>query len=205
MAAAQFYVARENSKDAQKELKLALDGNPSDAKCFELLGLIALDEFNFDGADKAISMIRRVDRRSTAADLLESRNLLHQRRPKMPRFRCVAYWIISRRISKPWDCWQRHLRCDWMKSRLTKSRTGGGARSRQCHRLFRSGRAASAMRQYPRAEKMYRKAIERAAWWSAARNGLGLLLTQSGDEENAKSVLDAAYSIDPSIIAQPTI
>src|SRR5438045_9253783 len=62
---------------------------------------------------------------------------------------------------------------------------------------FEVAEQLSAMRQYPRAEKMYRKAIERASWWSAARNGLGLLLTQSGDEDNAKAVRDAAYSSDP--------
>src|SRR5436305_1741960 len=47
LAAAEFYVARENPKEAQKELMLALEGNPNEAKCFELLGLIALYEFNF--------------------------------------------------------------------------------------------------------------------------------------------------------------
>src|SRR4029453_176630 len=59
------------------------------------------------------------------------------------------------------------------------------------------GDVLGGMRQYPRSEKMYRVAIERAPWWTAPRNGLGLLLTQSGDEDKAKAELDAAYSLDP--------
>ena len=38
------------------------------------------------------------------------------------------------------------------------------------------------MRQYPRAAAMYQIAVHDAPWWSAARNALGLLYTQSGDE-----------------------
>jgi tetratricopeptide (TPR) repeat protein len=198
LAAAEFYVARENSKDAQKELKLALEGNPGDARCFELLGLIALDEFNFDGADKAIAMIRRVDRRSTAADLLEARNLLHQRRPKDAE-------LPLRRVleNQPKNLEAMGLLAASFALRLDDD--GANKILAQVEALdpdnatayFEMAEQLSAMRQYPRAEKMYRKAIERATWWSAARNGLGLLLTQSGDEDNAKSILDAAYSIDP--------
>src|SRR5438105_3842873 len=198
LAAAQFYVSRENSKDAQKELKLALEGNPNDEKSIELLGLIALDEFNFDGADKAIAMIRRIDRHSTAADLLESRNLLHQRRPK------DAESPLRRVLDKqPKNIEAMGLLAASFALRLDEDQANKIlAQVEQLDpdnatAFFEVAEQLSAMRQYPRAEKMYRKAIERASWWSAARNGLGLLLTQSGDEENAKSVLDAAYSIDP--------
>jgi tetratricopeptide (TPR) repeat protein len=55
----------------------------------------------------------------------------------------------------------------------------------------------AAMRQYPRAAAMYKVAIERAPWWTAARNGLGLLYTQSGDEDLARATLDAAHALDP--------
>jgi tetratricopeptide (TPR) repeat protein len=198
LAAAQFYVERENSKDAQKELKLALEGNPNDAKCFELLGLIALDEFNFDGVDKAISLIRKIDRHSPAADLLEARNLLHQRRPKdaEPPLRRVlenqpknieAMGLLAASFALRLDDEQANKILAQVEQLDPDNATA----------YFEMAEQLSAMRQYPRAEKMYRKAIERASWWSAARNGLGLLLTQSGDEDNAKSVLDAAYSIDP--------
>ena len=38
---------------------------------------------------------------------------------------------------------------------------------------------------------------QRAPWWTAAHNGLGLLYTQSGDEEKAKLTLEQARKLDP--------
>ena len=55
----------------------------------------------------------------------------------------------------------------------------------------------TAMRQYPRAEAMYKIAVERAPWWSTARNGLGLLYTQSGDEDKRPASPGTAHSLDP--------
>ena len=52
---------------------------------------------------------------------------------------------------------------------------------------FEVAEQLSAMRQYPRAAAKYKVAIERAPWWTAARNGLGLLYTQSGDEDDARA------------------
>jgi tetratricopeptide (TPR) repeat protein len=61
---------------------------------------------------------------------------------------------------------------------------------------FEVAEQLAAMRQYPRSAAMYQVAIDRAPWWTAARNGLGLLYTQSGDEDLARSTLDAAHQLD---------
>jgi hypothetical protein len=37
---------------------------------------------------------------------------------------------------------------------------------------------------------MYKVAIDRAPWWTAPRNGLGLLYTQSGEEDDARGTLE---------------
>src|SRR5207237_5674057 len=172
--------------------------NADDWICLEVMGLIGVDDFSFDGADKAIAMIRKIDRHSTAADLLEARNLLHQRRPKdaeTPLRRVLenqpknieAMGLLAASFALRLDEDQANKTLAEVEKLDPDNATA----------YFEVAEQLSAMRQYPRAEKMYRKAIERASWWSAARNGLGLLLTQSGDEDNAKSVLDAAYSIDP--------
>ncbi len=62
---------------------------------------------------------------------------------------------------------------------------------------FEVAEQLAAMRQYPRSAAMYQIAVKRAPWWSAARNGLGLLYTQSGDEDSARTVLEAAHTLDP--------
>src|SRR5439155_5186928 len=81
VAAAAYYLSHDDKEQATKELEAALDKNPNDIEALRLLGTIALDTFNFDGADTLISSIRGVDRHSPVADLLEARNLLQQRRP----------------------------------------------------------------------------------------------------------------------------
>ena len=62
---------------------------------------------------------------------------------------------------------------------------------------FEVAEQLAAMRQYPRSAAMYKIAVDRAPWWTSGANGLGLLYTQSGDEDAARMVLDAAHSLDP--------
>ncbi|HSU66234.1 MAG TPA: tetratricopeptide repeat protein, partial [Tepidisphaeraceae bacterium] len=62
---------------------------------------------------------------------------------------------------------------------------------------FEVAEQLDAMRQYPRAIVKYQVAIERAPWWTAALNGLGLLYTQSGEEDEALKALNKAHELDP--------
>src|SRR5206468_10387264 len=66
---------------------------------------------------------------------------------------------------------------------------------------FEVAEQLGALRQYPRAIAKYKVAIERAPWWTAARNGLGLLYTQSGDETEARAALEEARKLDPFNVA----
>jgi len=81
VAAAEYYLSHDNSQEAAKELEAAFAGNPNDEHAHELIGKIAVASWNFDAADDTVDAIRRIDRNSVAADLLEARNLLQQRRP----------------------------------------------------------------------------------------------------------------------------
>lgn len=198
LAVAEFYLAHNNSKEAVKEVKAALLSNPRDARALDLMGKIALEVYNFDGADEAIATIRRVDPRSVVADLLEARNLLLQRRPgdaetllkrvltRQPR-RIEALALLAGVRSL-------QLRDDDAKALLAdiEKIDPGNASA-----YFEVAEQLSALRQYPRAAEMYRVAIERAPWWTLPRNGLGLLLTQSGDEDEARVVLRDAFELDP--------
>jgi tetratricopeptide (TPR) repeat protein len=62
---------------------------------------------------------------------------------------------------------------------------------------FEVAEQLGAMRQYPRAADKYKVAIARAPYWTDALNGLGLLYTQSGDEDEARAVLERARTVDP--------
>jgi tetratricopeptide (TPR) repeat protein len=198
VAAAEYYLSHDNSDQAKEELAAANKANPSDPATLRLMGTILVSEFNFDGADKMIDELRNVDPHSYAADLLEARNLLQQRRPQDAATR------VNRVLEKQPNNLEalgllaatealqlRDQQTAEILSRVEKIDPDNATA------YLEVAEQLGAMRQYPRAIEKYKVAIERAPWWTEARNGLGLLYTQSGDEDDAKATLDAAHAWDP--------
>jgi tetratricopeptide (TPR) repeat protein len=198
VAAAEYCLSHNDTKKAADELMSAMKANPNDAHVTDLLGKIAIASFNFDAADAAVDQIRCVNTKSFRAELLEARNLLQQRLPK------EAEIILGRALNRqPKNVEAMSLLASSAALQLKDGRM---------HELLKQidendpGNASAyyevaeqlgAMRQYPRAAEMYKIAIERAPWWTAARNQLGLLYTQSGDEDAARATLDVAHAMDP--------
>jgi len=198
VASAEYFLTHDNREKAVEELEAALDENPNDVNALRLLGLIALDTFNFDGCDKVVESIRDVNKDSLVADMIESRNLLQQRRPK------DAFEPIQRILKRqPKDLEALGLLAAAHALRLEDDKAAATLKDvdkldpDNATAYFDVAEALGAMRQYPRSADHYKIAIERAPWWTAARNGLGLLYTQSGDEDDARVVLDAAHALDP--------
>ncbi len=200
VAAAEYFMSHDERAQAVDELKAALTANPRDIDALRLLGRVHLEMFDFDGCDRCIDGIREIDPKSWVADLLEARNLLHQRRPEDAR-EPVNRVLTGRPrniealgLLAAVEALQLHD--DKMNEALAKvdeidvSHKNSTAYLEVAEQL-------SAMRQYPRSAEMYKVAIERAPWWTAARNGLGLLYTQSGDEDLAYATLDKARELDP--------
>jgi Flp pilus assembly protein TadD len=198
VAAAEYWQAHDNSKAAETELEAAAAGNPHDLRALKLQAKIALLQFNFDACDQAVELIRDLDPDSIDADLLEARNLLAQRTPEN------ALRPVQRVLAKqPKNLEALGLLAAVYALELHDDQTT--AVLKQIDTLAPQDATAyeevaqqlAAMRQYPRSEAMYKIAVERAPWWTAARNGLGLLYTQSGDEDSARSTLEAAHVLDP--------
>lgn len=198
VAAAEYFMSHGNTPEAGKEIRAALAGNPNDVRCHVLLGLIALEQWNFDATDKQIAAIRGVDPDSIDADLLETRSLLQQRLPNDAEV--VARRVLSQQpdnleaMGLLAGACALQLKEDQVKQILADVEK---IDPNNASAYVELADVLSSMRQYPRSETMYRKAIDRAPWLSEARNGLGLLLTQSGDEDGAKIALEAAYAMDP--------
>ena len=198
LAAAEYFLSHDMTDEAMTELDAAVRRNPSDRDTLKLIGLITVSQFNFDGADWAVSQMRQVNPTSAAADLLDCRNLLQQRSPQ------AAESLISRVLQQqPKNLEALGLSAAIQSLLLHDDQTQailkqvdqfapGDATAR-----LEVAEALSAMRQYPRSADMYQETIKRAPWWPAAYNGLGLLYTQSGDEEDAKRVLEQARMLDP--------
>jgi len=198
LAAAEFALSRDNRNDGLKELKAAFDRNPNHARTRELMCQQALATWNFDEAEKQIAALRRVDPDSISAMLLESRNLMRQRRPR------DAMVPVQRTLARQPDHIEalglsaaihalllRDQKADQVLKRIDELAPGCATG------YLEVAEALGSMRQYPRAAEKYKVAIERAPWWTDARNGLGLLYTQSGDEDLAQKELEAAKLIDP--------
>lgn len=197
VAAAEYFLWHDQKDKAAEELAKALDANPHDAAALRLIGLVSVDSFAFDKADLAVETIRKVNPESTVADLLEARNLLQQRRPK------DAEAPLARVLSgQPRNLEALGLLAGTYALQLLDDKTAETlARVEQVDpdnatAYLEVAEQLGAMRQYPRAAEKYKVAIERAPGWTAPRNGLGLLYTQSGDEDDARLVLEEARKLD---------
>ena len=197
-AAAEYYVSHDDEPSAIKELKLAIAGNPQDIPTMVTRARLTLSMYNFDATEAIIAAIKLIDRQSIEAEILLARTLLHERRP------ADALEPISRILSRqPNNLEALGLKAATAALQLQSEKTTEILK--EVEKLDPNNSTAylevaeqlGAMRQYPRAAAMYKIAIERAPYWTSARNGLGLLYTQSGDEDFARLTLDAAHSLDP--------
>ncbi|HYE21426.1 MAG TPA: tetratricopeptide repeat protein [Tepidisphaeraceae bacterium] len=197
-AAAEFFIARDDQKKAGGLLKAVLEQNPNDLRSLYTMGLLAVDSFNFDGAEKAIDMIRKVDPDAVEGDVLETRNLLQQRRPK------DAHRVISRVVARqPKNVEAMGLLAAVYALQLKEPEMNDVLKRVEqldpdnATAYFEVAEQLGSMRQYPRSAAKYQVAIDRAPWWTHAMNGLGLLYTQWGEEDKAYQTLEKARLFDP--------
>lgn len=200
VAAAEYFLARDENEQAVGELKAALASNPQDPAALRLMAEVGLQTFNFDQVDAVTDALRAANPASVAADLIEARNLLLQRLPKdaeEPVRRVLAQQpknIEALGLQAAVYALQlQEEKVDEVLKQVDAIDVGHDNASA----YFEVAEQLSAMRQYPRAAARYEVAIARAPWWTAARNGLGLLYTQSGDEDKAHLTLDQAHALDP--------
>lgn len=200
VAAAEYFMERDDRRQALEELSAALKANPQDVRALRLVGQLALSQFDFDRADAAISALRKFDPSSTTADLLEGRNLMHQRLPadaESPIQRVLSGQPKNIEalglLAATYALQLREDKAEQVLAQVDEVDVGHDNASA----YMEVAEQLSAMRQYPRAAAKYKVAIARAPWWTAAWNGLGLLYTQSGDEAEAHAVIDKARELDP--------
>ncbi len=198
VATAAFLLQRGNREEAAAELEAAAAMNPRGHDLLTLVGNLHVSGFNFAEAEAVVREFRTVDPDSFDAGLLQARNLLKMRQAAdaLP----IIDGLLKRR---PDDLETLGLRAGALAVLLRHDEsTATIARVEELdpdnftayHEL---GVQLDNLRQYDRGEAAWRKTIERAPWFTAARNGLGLLLTQSGKEDAARVELAAAFDLDP--------
>ncbi len=193
-----FFLAHDDAEQAMGELQAALKINPHHADAWYLVGLISAEHFDFDRAELATRQLRKVIPDSRQADLLEARSLLQQRQPQdaMAPIQTLLGTqpddpeSLSLLASAQVLLWQDQAGKETL-AKIEKLTTN------PARAWFEVGDQLGGMRQYKKSAAMLQHAIELAPWMSEARNALGLLYTQSGDEAAARTTLQAAYQLDP--------
>jgi tetratricopeptide (TPR) repeat protein len=198
LAAAQYFLSHDQTEDAVEQIKAVLAANPNQLEALQLMGHISLSQFDFDNTDRAIAAIHNVDRNAIDADLLDARNLMQERRPQ------DAESPVQKVLAKqPKNIEALGLLAAVNALELKEDRVNEilhqveAIDPNNASAYIEVAEQLDAMRQYPRAIAKYQVAIQRAPWWTAALNGLGLLYTQSGDEDEAHKALDQAHQLDP--------
>lgn len=198
LAAAEYFLSHDQTEDAVEQIKTVLSANPNDLEALNLMGHVTLAQYDFDTTDQVIGLIRKEDRESIQADLLDSRNLMQQRRPQdaeAPIRKVLALQpknIEAMGLLAAVNALQ--LKEDKVNEILKQVEA---IDPNNASAYFEVAEQLDSMRQYPRAIAKYEVAVQRAPWWTAALNGLGLLYTQSGDEDAAHKALDRAHELDP--------
>jgi tetratricopeptide (TPR) repeat protein len=197
-AAAAYFVAHDDPDHAAEELNEALTGNPHDLAAHALAGKIAVDGFNFAATEQQIAAIRDVNSDSIDAELLDARDLLQQRRPEEAVAPLTS--VLARR---PNNIEALGLLAAAQAATLDETamtatlKRADAIQPKSPVAYFELAEQLGGLRQYDRSAAMYKVALARAPWWPDVRNGLGLLMTQSGEEDLARVVLEAAHAVDP--------
>lgn len=198
LAAAQYFLSHDQTEDAVDQIKAVLSANPNQLDALDLMGHVALQQFDFDTTDQVVALIRAVDRNSIAAELLDARNLMQQRRPQDAE--APIEKVLAR---QPRNIEALGLLAAVNALELKEDKVNEVLKQveaidpNNASAYFEVAEQLDSMRQYPRAIAKYEVAVKRAPWWTAALNGLGLLYTQSGDEDSAHKALESAHQLDP--------
>jgi tetratricopeptide (TPR) repeat protein len=198
MAAAEFFLARSDSTKAAEEIAAVLEINPRHPRAMRVLCRQMIRSMKFDEADGVIALLQELNPTTIEPLLLRARSALTQRRP------ADAESPLREALHRSPD--------DLEALALLATTQLLLLREEDARRIIQqietidpdnalvyaeAGIHLSAARQYDRAAGMLAEAINRAPWWTEPRTMLGLLYTQSGDDERARVALEAARQLDP--------
>ncbi len=198
LAEADLLIDKDNHAEAVDALHETLALNPRCAQAWYVLGRVALERFDFDGAQLAADRLRVIDVRHPLATLLEAqsrlvrddpdsaRELLERLLARLPRQRPALALLAAAEA----------LRYDGAALREALDRYEALSPGNPTA-YYVVGRHLSMNRQYEAAAGMLREAIRRQPAWPAPQIELGLMELQSGRDGEALALLEDVTSLDP--------
>lgn len=197
LAEAELLVDKSNAEEAVAALHEVLRLNPRCADAWYLLGRIALEQFDFGSAQRAVAHLRQLHREHPLAMLLLAESVLIQNDPETAL--ALTATVLERyplmRDAHALQAAAFARRYDEVSMRQALRRHDElSPGSAEAHYIV--GKHLSFDRQYEDAAALLREAIRRQPHWPAPQIELGLLLLQSGDDEEALDVLRRVAELD---------
>jgi tetratricopeptide (TPR) repeat protein len=191
-------VEKDRFREGVEALREALARDLRSAEAMHLLGRVAVQTFDFDGARRASGMLRSLGAPHALADLLDAESALQSRdaaaaiaalvpiEERMPAQR-QALALRAAAEGMRFDDTAMEARLDALDGLMPGSPLGH----------YECGRFLSLARQYEEAADALGEAARRAPGWSAPIAELGLLEMQSGRDAEALAALRRAVELDP--------
>jgi hypothetical protein len=196
---ARLLFEKDNGAQGGEAAKQALAMNPSSAEAWALIGRLAVDTFNFGGAEEVAEQLRKLDAESSpeAAEII-ARAALRQNDPAGAE---AALAPALQRFPKMRGLLA--LRAAAAALAYDEARTAGlmaefeALSPGSALAYFEVGKALSEARQYEAAAGYLREATARAPHWAEPVIELGLLELQAGNDLASGDALRKAEKLDP--------
>ncbi|MFG0331462.1 MAG: tetratricopeptide repeat protein [Phycisphaerales bacterium] len=195
---AELLFERDNPGAAAQAYHEVLQLNPRAAEAWYGLGRIALDQFDFDSATRAIDTLRELDADSVAATLLSAETWLLQNMPDEAERELES--LLTRapghREAIALDAAVSAVRYD-LDGALNRLDDFDDLSPGHPWGHYTVGYHLSRNRQYDDAARVLAEAIERQPTWSKPQVELGLMELQAGRDDEALRTLREVARLDP--------
>jgi tetratricopeptide (TPR) repeat protein len=199
-----LFLEKYNDLEASKELKAALEINPSAAEVHAALAKLSLQNYDLDDARRSIEHAREFNPRLIAAELAQADS--HLANFEVPE--AISLLEKTRELNPNSEETLGRLAAayavkDGIKDDVTGTRFGKlaeevDARNKHCGVFYSAvGSTFDLTRKYPAAARYYKVAVERMPQLTEPRGQLGLIHMRLGEETEAKQQLDESFEIDP--------
>ncbi len=198
VAAAEFYLSHDNPDKALKELEKANSSNPQSVQIDRMMGELMLQYRKYTEAEQIIAGLQKTNPDSIDAEILqaelelgtgkreEGASRLERVLKLRPRRLDVIGLLAGYRTSRV-----QNAEADELLKKAEAIAPESPAALLEAAQLLYS------CHQNKPAIELLTTAIKRAPWSTQARTLLGVLYLHSGDDEQARATLEAAYALDP--------
>jgi tetratricopeptide (TPR) repeat protein len=197
LAGAELLLEKHNLKEAGGDFEAILEQNKQIPAAYVGLGRMALEDWNFEEAEKRVkSALKICPGNEDALVLLAETRMMERRYAAAAEQAQGALKTNPRSIPALSVLAAAQLRQGDMKASEATQAAIIKINPRPAALYYALGKWLAAGRQYPQAESMLKKSVEYAPTWAEPATELGQLYMEMGEEIPARKTLEAAFTLD---------